>query len=126
MRNKTALVLVCGHIGLRWRILDIESRHEKIVLSKHGNSAQMQHRALSRLLAVSLCTVLAQAQSGDGGAADGASNSNLGSGAAAGAEGPSNSGLSLSRGAIIAIAVVVAIVVLGGGKSFTSSKRPAK
>ncbi|KAK4922168.1 oxygen-dependent protoporphyrinogen oxidase, partial [Elasticomyces elasticus] len=53
------------------------------------------------------------AQSGDGGTADGASNSNLGS-TSNGADGGSNSSANLSRGAIIAIAIIVVLVVVSG------------
>lgn len=65
-------------------------------------------------LALLLCVVPIQAQSGDGGSAEGFSNSNLGGGN--GADGSSNSSANLSKGAIIAIAVVVALVVFGGSK----------
>ena len=58
--------------------------------------------------------LLVQAQSGDGGSAEGYQNSNLSGGN--GADGTSNSSANLSKGAIIAIAVVVALVVLGGGE----------
>ncbi|KAK5103126.1 hypothetical protein LTS08_003930 [Lithohypha guttulata] len=53
------------------------------------------------------------AQSGDGGAANGFDNSNL-SDSGNGADGASHSSANLSKGAIIAIAVVVAVVVIGG------------
>lgn len=74
------------------------------------------HRSfLSCMLAVLIHSLFAQAQSGDGGAAEGFSNSNLGS-AGDGADGSSKSSANLSKGAIIAIAVVVGGVVIGGGK----------
>jgi hypothetical protein len=66
-----------------------------------------------------LQSLLAKAQSGDGGSADGFQNTNLGA-AGTGAEGSSNSSANLSKGAIIAISVVVAIVVVGGGKQPTA------
>lgn len=80
----------------------------------------MQQYTLSCLLAVFLHTLLVRAQSGDGGAAEGFSNSNLGTDAEDGADGDSNSSANLSKGAIIAIAVVVAAVVIGGGMLTTS------
>lgn len=70
----------------------------------------------SRLSTLLLCLTLVAAQSGDGGSANGFDNSNLGA-AGTGAEGKSNSSANLSKGAIIAISVVVAFVVVGGGKS---------
>lgn len=66
------------------------------------------------LLGLLLCIVPTQAQNGDGGTADGYANSNLG--ASNGADGTSNSSANMSKGAIVAIAVVVALVVFGGGK----------
>lgn len=70
----------------------------------------------SWLLAVLLLPALIAAQSGDGGSANGFGNSNLGA-AGTGADGNSNSSANLSKGAIIAISVVVAFVVVGGGKT---------
>lgn len=67
------------------------------------------------LLAILLHFSRAYAQNGDGGGADGFSNSNLGA-AGTGADGSANSSANLSKGAIVAIAVVVAVVVIGGGK----------
>lgn len=67
------------------------------------------------LLGIILHVLSVHAQSGDGGDVDGFSNTNLGA-AGTGAEGSSSSSANLSRGAIIAIAVVVALVVIGGGK----------
>lgn len=72
-------------------------------------------RSTSILLAVLSHAFLTNAQNGDGGAADGYSNSNLGA-AGTGADGSSSSSANLSKGAIIAISVVVALVVVGGGK----------
>lgn len=72
------------------------------------------HRLQCVLAILSLCFTSIQAQSGDGGSAEGFSNSNLSGGN--GADGSSNSSANLSKGAIIAIAVVVALVVFGGGK----------
>ena len=71
---------------------------------------------LTVLLSLCLFESLAFAQQGDGGAADGYSNSNLGS-AGSGADGSSSSSANLNKGAIIAIAVVVAVVVIGGGRT---------
>ena len=76
----------------------------------------MQHHTVSCFVAA-LLSLQALAQSGDGGAAEGFSNSNLGTDAADGADGDSKSSANLSKGAIIAIAVVVAVVVVGGGES---------
>ena len=66
-------------------------------------------------LAFWLYALTVSAQSGDGGAANGFDNSNL-SDSGNGADGASHSSANLSKGAIIAIAVVVAVVVMGGGK----------
>lgn len=77
----------------------------------------MQQRSLSCLLAVFLHTFLARAQSGDGGAAEGFGGTNLGTDAEDGADGDTKSSANLSKGAIVAIAVVVGVVVIGGGKS---------
>jgi len=66
------------------------------------------------LLAILLHFSIVFAQSGDGGAADGYSNSNLGA-AGTGADGSASSSANLSKGAIIAIAVVVVVVVIGAG-----------
>lgn len=55
------------------------------------------------------------AQAGDGGGADGYSNSELGA-AGTGNSGSANSSANLSKGAIIAIAVVVVVVVIAGGE----------
>lgn len=71
----------------------------------------------SLVLAFLLCVAPIQAQSGDGGGAEGFGNSNLGGGN--GADGTSNSSANLSKGAIIAIAVVVALVVFGGSKQYS-------
>ncbi len=79
-------------------------------------TSTMPRHALGCVLAIFLHILLAQAQTGDGGAAEGFSNSNLGTEAEDGADGDSNSSANLSKGAIIAIAVVVAAVVVGGGK----------
>lgn len=72
-------------------------------------------------LALWLYALTVSAQSGDGGAANGFDNSNL-SDSGNGADGASHSSANLSKGAIVAIAVVVAVVVIGGGKS--ASLRP--
>lgn len=73
----------------------------------------MQHYLYSCLLALIAHGLLARAQSGDGGGTNGFDGSNLGA-AGSGADGRSNSSANLSKGAIIAIAIVVAIVVVGG------------
>lgn len=67
------------------------------------------------LLVILLQALLVSAQNGDGGASTGFSGTDLGA-AGTGAEGSSSSSANLSQGAIIAIAVVVALVVSGGGK----------
>lgn len=64
-------------------------------------------------------TLSARAQSGDGGSADGYQNSDLGA-AGTGADGSSSSSANLSKGAIIAIAVVVALTVVAGGEFYHS------
>lgn len=76
-------------------------------------------RPASIIFGLLLHTLCAHAQSGDGGSADGYQNSDLGA-AGTGADGDSSSSANLSRGAIIAISVMVALVVVGGGK-FCSS-----
>ena len=77
---------------------------------------QIQHifpKALWLLL--TLHTLTSCAQQGDGGSAEGDSNSNLGD-SGNGADGSSRSSANLSKGAIIGIAVVVGLVVIIGGK----------
>jgi hypothetical protein len=85
---------------------------------------------LVQYLALLLCLDLlgssqVLAQSGDGGGAQGVEPGDIGSGPGtsaedAGAAGPDTGSVNLSRGATIAIAVVVSVVVILGGRSPTS------
>lgn len=77
-------------------------------------------RSTNILLAVLLHAIFANAQNGDGGATSGYSNSDLGA-AGTGAEGSSSSAANLSKGAIVAISVVVALVVVGAGKFYSTN-----
>ena len=81
-------------------------------------------RPLLQCLAILLCldffgTSQVLAQSGDGGGAQGVEPGDIGSGPSstdAGAAGPDTGSVNLSRGATIAIAVVVSVVVILGGE----------
>lgn len=74
-----------------------------------------QWTVLHPLLLTLLHCSWVHAQTGDGGAPDGYSNSNLGA-AGTGADGSASSSANLSKGAIIAIAVVVIVVILAASK----------
>lgn len=85
-------------------------------------SAQPLIHGLAFLIYLSyLQTARALAQNGDGGAAQGVQPGDIGStptsAGNAGAEGPDTGAVNLSRGATIAIAVVVSLVVVVGSKS---------
>jgi hypothetical protein len=76
-------------------------------------------RCLTLLFCIDISLVVAQ--SGDGGGAGGVEPGDLGAGPTpgqdAGADGPDSGSVNLSKGATIAIALVVTFVVVIGGKS---------